>query len=77
MYEDTIKVRFGADVPLQIRYTANGVVLPPDLLDGEAGSLVVWLPREVLPSEEEQEKGKVYALGYSYSPVMQKKLGVH
>ena len=33
--EETIKVRFGSDVKLQIKHTANGVVLPHDLLDGE------------------------------------------
>ena len=76
MYDETIKVRFGADVHLEIKYTANGVVIPPDFLDGEANSLVVWLPREVIPSAEEQEKGKAYSLGFSYSPVIQKKLGL-
>ena len=34
-----------------------------------------WIPREVMPILSEYEPGKAYVLGYSYDPVMQKKLG--
>ena len=53
--EETIKVRFGSDVPINIKHTSNGVVIPMDLLDDIANSLVIWLPREIIPNESEQE----------------------
>ena len=51
--EETIKVRFGRDVKLQIKHTANGVVLPTGFLDNKANDVVVWAPREIIPSASE------------------------
>ena len=48
--KETIKVRFGSDIDIEIKHTSNGVVLPADFLDGLANNIMVWLPREILPS---------------------------
>jgi len=63
-----------SDIILEVKHTSNGVVLPPDFLDGKGNDLVPWLPREILPSAEDQEAGKVYAIGYAYDPIIQKKV---
>jgi len=35
-HTEKIKVRFGSDVELQLRFTRNGVVISDDLLEGAA-----------------------------------------
>ena len=71
--EETIKVRLGSDVTIQVKHTSNGVVIPPTILDDIANSLSPYLPREVVPTAEEQEDGKVYALAFVLDPMVQKK----
>merc|ERR1712127_780864 len=45
---ETIKVRFGADVDLEIKHTRNGVIIPHDMLEGSAHDLMPWISAEVL-----------------------------
>jgi acyl-homoserine lactone acylase PvdQ len=46
--KDTIKVRFGSPYEFEIKKTENGVLIPNDLLDGSAGSLIPWIDNYVL-----------------------------
>ena len=68
--EETIKVRFGSDVTLKIKHTANGFVVPNDIMEDVAGTVIPWIAREVMPSEKDQEEGKVYVVGNAFDPVM-------
>ena len=70
MSEETIKVRFGSDITLKIKHTANGFVIPDNFLEDAAGTVIPWIPREVLPSKKDQEDGKVYVIGNSFDPVI-------
>jgi penicillin G amidase len=45
---ETIKVRFGSDVELPLRFTRNGVVITDELLDGAAHDLVPWVSKDIL-----------------------------
>lgn len=38
-YTEKIKVRFGSDVTVEVKSTDNGVLLPKNLLEGEARQL--------------------------------------
>ena len=45
---EMIKVRFGSDVELPLRFTRNGVVITNELLDGAAHDLVPWVSKDIL-----------------------------
>jgi len=40
---ETIKVRGGEDVELELKFTRNGVIIPMDLIDGTAHDLMPWI----------------------------------
>ena len=40
---EVIKVRFGEDIDLKIRFTRNGVLIPDTWIDGSASALQSWI----------------------------------
>lgn len=67
---EIIKVRFGADVQLPLRFTRNGVIISSELLDGAAHDLVPWVSRDILQNDVVDGQSAVYALGNVYDPVI-------
>ena len=40
---ETIKVRGGEEIELELKFTRNGVILPMDLIDGSAHDIMPWI----------------------------------
>lgn len=71
---ETIKVRFGKDVDLEIKHTRNGVIIPLDMLEGSAHDLMPWISSEVLSKNDVVDGVETaYALGNVYDPVLNAK----
>lgn len=66
--KDTIKVRFGSPYEFEIKKTENGVLIPNDLLDGSAGSLIPWIDNYVLHGDQVDGITKAYAIANIYDP---------
>lgn len=46
-YTEVIKVRFGSDINLEIKFTDNGVLLPKNFLQGGAKDFAPFLIPEI------------------------------
>lgn len=66
--EEIIKVRLGFDVPFKVKFTANGVVLPPDLLDGKAKQMNWYIVPDFWKDNQLYSEGKVYTLASALDP---------
>ena len=63
-------MRFGSDVVLKQKRTPNGIIIPNEILDEKGGDTQPWVPREVIPPQDQMEQGKAYSVGYSISPTI-------
>ena len=70
-YDDTIKVRFGADVKFTHKVTRNGIIMPNDLLDNVND--YNFLP---FINHKDIGKDKAYSIAWILDPVIQKKMGI-
>ena len=72
---EVIKVRFGKDVPLAIRYTDNGVLLPKNMLDKQTRTFTLHLMQEMWESDDIWSQGKMFAYSFSADPLTHHNLG--
>ena len=49
-------------------------MIPNEILDDKGGDTQPWVPREVIPPQDQMDPGKAYSVGYSISPTIQKRL---
>ena len=47
------------------------MIIPHDFLDEKGEEAIVYVPREVLPTKDQQEEGKAYSIGFVMSPKTQ------
>lgn len=71
---ETIKVRGGEDVEIELKFTRNGVVIPMDLIDGQAHDLVPWISADTFKNPLIDGKQTVYALANVWDPFISRKL---
>lgn len=71
---ETIKVRGGEDVELELKFTRNGVIIPMDLIDGPAHDLMPWISGDTFKNPQIDGKSTVYALANSYDPFISRRL---
>ena len=67
---ETIKVKGKPDVDLVMHYTRNGVLMPPDLIEGSAKDMMPWISSDVLWSDEVDGVNKIYAMANIYDPII-------
>lgn len=67
---ETIKVRFGSDVELPLKFTRNGVIISNDFLDGSAHDLCPWVSKDIFQNDEVDGTNVAYALGNVYDPIV-------
>ena len=66
---ETIKIKGKPDLTHTTFYTRNGVLLPPDLLEGSAKDMMPWISSDFLFSDEVDGVKKVYSLANVYDPI--------
>lgn len=71
---ETIKVRGGEDVELELKFTRNGVIIPMDLIDGTAHDLMPWISADTFKNPQIDGLKTVYALANSYDPFVSRRL---
>ena len=59
---EVIKVRFGSDIALEIKYTDNGVLMPRDIMHKETKPFHESLVKGLWESDDIWTEGKMYAL---------------
>lgn len=73
---EVIKVRFGSDVYLDVKYTDNGVLIPRDFVHEQTKTLAAHLLPEVFESDEALwDTGLMYALALTIDPLTHERLG--
>ena len=68
--KEIIKVRFGEDVEMTLKFTRNGVLLPMDFIDGTASDLMPWIHSDLLQHELVNGRDVHYALAHIYDPMV-------
>ena len=71
---ETIKVRGGEDLELELKFTRNGVILPMDMIDGPAHDLLPWISADTFKNPQIDGKLTVYALANVYDPFISRRL---
>ena len=67
--EESIKVKGQPDYNLKIKYTRNGVLIPPDFVDGTARDIMPWISGDLLTSDVFNHQYRALSLANIYDPI--------